>query len=86
MERAGFRRPLSAGLLRGCGFVQHPPELSLLSFGEWRRTGGLGLEQRSQKDSVILLGTVLTKVTAVRTAGYLLGLKDLRLALTTPLA
>jgi hypothetical protein len=83
----GRRKPaLSAGLFGGCSLVQYPPELLLFSFGEGRSTGCLGLEQRSQEYPIILLGTDLTDVSAVRPAAHPLGLKDLRFALTTSLA
>lgn len=82
----GRRKPaLSAGLFGRCRLVQHPPELLLLSVGKWRGTRCLRLEQRSQEYSIILLGTDLTDVPAVRPAAYPLSLKDLRLTLTTSL-
>jgi hypothetical protein len=55
-------------------------------FGEWGRSGRLGLEQGSQENPVVLLCASFAEIAVVRVAIDLLGLKDLRFALPASLA
>lgn len=67
-------------LIRGSGFVQHPPELPLVVRGQRRRARRLRLEERAQEYAIIQLGAYGAEIAAVELVADTLRLKDLCLA------
>ena len=78
--------PAPSAFLTRCCLVQHPAELLLLLLRQWRRSGSLGLQQRTEKDAIVLLGANTAQISGVCLVAHMLGLKDLRLTFTTALA
>jgi hypothetical protein len=84
--RVGDGRPRSfRGLGRGC-FVENAAELAFFGLGERRGSWRMGLEQRPKEYPIVLLGALGTEIPLVDLASHVLGLEDLRFALTAPLA
>jgi hypothetical protein len=77
-------RPLS--FLRRSSVIQHPPKLLFLTWRERRGARSLGLQQGSEKDTIVHLGTDGAQVTMVRLVSHVLSLKNLGFSLTAALA
>jgi hypothetical protein len=68
------------------GLVEHPADLPLLLLRQGCTAGDLGLQQRPEKHAVVPLGANGTQIAVVQPISYPLGLEDLRLSFSAPLA
>jgi hypothetical protein len=82
----GRRKPALSAFLARCCLVQHPAELLLLLLRQWRSSGSLGLQQRTEKDPIVLLCADTAQIPRECLVTYMLSLKDLSVTFTTAMA
>jgi hypothetical protein len=73
-------------VVRGRCLVQHSPDFALFLLGQRLTSRHLRLEQRPEKDAIILFGALTAKIPVVRLTPDVLGLEYLGFPVTALLA